>query len=152
MTFVCFLEQVYSVIDCINSVLQDLGRALELRVLENNFLQKSHVFSSRNSTVVHHKLHDIFSNRTSHKIHVLSCTFCLCEWYAIPSSDHKDWKRPPRSWNPKFAQIPPLNYNAKCYSMLRFLLALGHSNFDRDFIALEATDRHTEKFPRLKAF
>lgn len=44
MTFVCFLEQVYSVIDCINSVLQDLGRALELRVLENNFLQRSHVF------------------------------------------------------------------------------------------------------------
>lgn len=44
MTFVCFLEQVWSVIDYINSVLQDSDRALNLRVLENNFLQKSFFF------------------------------------------------------------------------------------------------------------
>lgn len=44
MTFVCFLEQVYSVIDYIDSVLQDLDRALKLWVLESTYLQKSNFF------------------------------------------------------------------------------------------------------------
>lgn len=36
--------------------------------------------------------------------------------------------------------------------MIYFLLALGHLNFHKDSIALEATDRDTEKFLCMKPF